>query len=107
MSKTVCLDFDGVIHEYKGWNNGELNGPLPGAKDFIQKLIESNYQVIIHTTREPAVVKAWLAMYALPLLDVSATKPPAIAYVDDRAVVFRGDFDSAYADILNMKTYWE
>ena len=34
-------------------------------------------------------------------------KPPAIVYVDDRAVCFTGNFDKTLDEILHFRTHWE
>lgn len=88
----ICLDFDGVLAEYDGWK-GELHlgKPLDGALDFIRKQ-SRNYQFVIHTVREPRLVEQWLLHYGFPALPVLTVKPKAIAYVDDRAVRFDGDW---------------
>lgn len=54
--KTVCMDFDGVIHAYtSGWDkvNGAtsiLDGPVEGIKTVIEEL-RKDYKVVIVSTR--------------------------------------------------------
>ena len=106
--KTVCVDFDGVIHEYKGWNGFLPTGePIPGAREFLANLA-ARYQVVIHTSRKPEYVWPWLTRYAMTdmVYEVTNTKVPAIAYVDDRAVRFDGDFDKALREI-SSPAHWE
>lgn len=117
--KTVCVDLDGVLAQYDGWN-GVLNigDPIPGAREFLIGLSEFA-KVCIHTTRTNAVankdskmneqelrsnVKDWLVKHRLPFDSIACGegKPLAVAYVDDRAVVCRPmkdienqDFDTA------------
>ena len=54
MKKTVCLDFDGVIHSYtSGWQ-GEENindSPLFGAVDSINQLRERGHTICLAMLR--------------------------------------------------------
>lgn len=88
----ICIDFDGVIHRYsKGWNGGEIyDRPMPGAKVAIRRLMKQ-FTVIILTAREADThhkVRAWLKKWGFPKIKVTNIKPPAIAYIDDRAIHF-------------------
>lgn len=110
--RTVCVDFDGVIHRYsKGWHDGSIyDEPMPGAIEGIKRLQE-RYAVVVHTSRDPGPVAAWLIDRDVlatwytgnpdpdvnqhpefwndqTMVLVTNRKMPAFAYVDDRAVVF-------------------
>ena len=115
---TLCVDFDGVIHDYTigDWREGALYGePLPGAIAALFRLRDRGWNVVIHTTRGRSEqlrrdIREWLynrtmdwdSVFAetvfAPWLEsgdpkdfpfiVTATKLPAIAYIDDRAVRF-------------------
>lgn len=51
MKKTVCVDLDGVLSEYKGWQGVEKIGPpIPGSQEFTRKL-SLVADVVIFTTR--------------------------------------------------------
>lgn len=104
---TVCIDFDGVLSAYKGWKGPEhTEPPVPGAKEFVQRLIDEGYKVMIHTTRDMDVVSEWLSNYDFPEEVVIVNyKPPALVYIDDRAHRFDGDWDSAYRAI-HQKPWW-
>ena len=107
--KHVCVDFDGVLAEYTGWKGPDhLGDPRPGAKHFLQMVVDQGMKVIILTTRDPDAVHTWLIDHAMhDLVDrVTRQKPPAIAYLDDRAICFRGNFVEAYANIMHFKPYW-
>ena len=96
----ISVDFDGVIHSYKrGWT-GEIpeDPPVPGALEFIKSIIDMGYDVVIHSARaqEPKGLKGiekWLSQHGFPDLKVTAEKPHAEAYVDDRGIRFNGDFN--------------
>lgn len=95
--KTVAVDFDGVLHAYtRGWT-GEIpeDPPMPGALDFVVRLLDAGAEVVVYTTRAStpgglAATCRWLERYAFPAdrLRVTDGKPMAVAYVDDRAVPF-------------------
>jgi hypothetical protein len=93
--RTVAVDFDGVIHTYaSGWTGYEpTDGPEPGALEFIERLISDGYRVVImssraHTADGRRHIQRWLLRYGFPVLEVTAQKVMAVAYVDDRAVPY-------------------
>lgn len=65
MSKTIAIDFDGVIHKYsKGWQDGEIyDEPIPGAFEAINSLFAQGYSVFIFSSRSPRQIKKWLDKY--------------------------------------------
>lgn len=106
-TRTIAVDFDGVIHRYgRGWADGSIyDEPIPGALEGLRILL-AHYAVFIHTSRNPRQVAEWLAEHGLetcvegdihapmtfwndrgPLL-VTSRKLPAWRYVDDRALLF-------------------
>jgi hypothetical protein len=111
MGAIVAVDFDGVLNTYTGWL-GEYNlyDPRPGAKEFIEELFDLGYDVFIHTTRNPDRVYEWLRDHQFPSINriqITQVKPPALCYVDDRAVCFNGDFHKSIEQIKTFKTHWE
>ena len=107
--KKVSIDFDGVLNEYSGYVEDELGVPRVGAKDFLQKLYEEGYKIIIHTCRDADDVRDWLEVHDLseyvPIISIE--KIPSIAYIDDRAIAFDGNYQSAYMLLKNFETHWE
>jgi adenylylsulfate kinase len=107
--KHVCVDFDGVLAQYTGWQGpGHLGDPRPGVEHFLQSIVDLGMKVIILTTREPVAVQFWLIENQLShFIDrVTREKPPALVYLDDRALCFRGDFGYALEAIKRFKPYW-
>ncbi len=104
----VALDFDAVIHRYKGWNHGKLDDPIDGAKEFIEKLQLRGFRVVIHSTRDEAAIAAWLKQHGFPELEICSEKPPFIVLLDDRVVQFNGRFTNQLLDeVSNFRAYWE
>ncbi len=109
-NKTVVFDFDGVIHKYsKGWQDGSIyDEPVEGIKDIIDKLRKSGYQVVVVSTRTAKreglkEVISWLNKYHIAVDDIQDTKPPAICYIDDRAITFNGNINGLYQKIVSFE----
>lgn len=105
--KTVAVDFDGVLNNYKGYDPDDLGTPRQGVHDFLETL-DKEYTIIIHSTRPSDKIERWLRENHLDkyIQRVTQNKPPAVAYIDDRAVRFNGD----YKDCLKRfteKAYWQ
>lgn len=110
MKKTVCLDFDGVLNTYTGWKGeDELFLPRPGLEAFLQSLRDGGYHIVVHSTRSAEKIAEWLSGHGIANLVDSVTdvKPPAIAYIDDRAIRFDGDYSSAFQQLEDFRAYWE
>lgn len=89
--KTIAIDFDGVIHRYSnGWCGGRIyDEPMEGAIESMERLIKKGFKVVILTARDDLEpVREWLTKHNFPDVTVTNTKPPAIAYIDDRAIRF-------------------
>lgn len=111
--KTICFDFDGVIHSYKsGWKGIDIipDAPVEGINEVINKLREDNYEVIVVSTRCSEVkglmaIEEWLSIHDIHVDHVCKEKPPAICYVDDRAICFNGKTDGLVEQIKGFKNW--
>lgn len=105
IKKTICVDFDGVLNEYDGYEEGDLGEPLTGSKEFIKEL-RKKYKVVILTSRPKEQVIDWLNNNGFPSMKVTNRKVPAVAYIDDRAIQFKGSYIQTIYEAINFKPYW-
>ncbi|MEM4721777.1 MAG: hypothetical protein QXT73_06950 [Candidatus Methanomethylicaceae archaeon] len=108
--KHICVDFDGVLAEYDGWRGPSVLGkPMEGAKDFLVQLVRMGYRVVVHTAREPLLIRNWLKEHGMFKLVSKVTKEkiPASAYIDDRAICFRGSFEDVLEAVKGFRPYWK
>ena len=117
MAKTVVFDFDGVIHSYtSGWQ-GEGNIPDPpvqGIREALKEIHDAGYEVMVVSTRCATIeghgaIEAWLYDNGLrEYIDkVCREKPPAIAYIDDRAICFVGHPETLLKKIQNFQPWYK
>ena len=108
--KHVCVDFDGVLAKYTGWKGPDhLGEPFSGTAGFLREINDLGMKVIILTTRDPVRIQFWLLENGLSeLVDrVTREKPPALAYIDDRAICFEGDFGAILWKLIRFTPYWK
>lgn len=106
---TIAIDFDGVLNDYTGWNGEEhLYDIRTGTKSFLAEL-SYNYRIVIYTALDPWRVECWLLKWGLSkyIEEVTQAKPIARCYLDDRAITFDGNFQTAYEAIKKFKPFWE
>jgi hypothetical protein len=107
---TVCLDFDGVIHAYTTEWAGETtisDPPTHGAGRAIERLRE-RYRVVVHSPRcrteeGRTAIEHWLQKHGIAVDEICEHKPPAMVYLDDRAVRFEGDWNEAISAINSFR----
>lgn len=100
---TVCVDLDGVLAYFDKWKGPlHIGEPVEGAAKFTESLSQRAEVVIftsrLHQTEERGdldeienVVREWLDRHEFSYKSIyrGVGKPPASAYVDDRAVTCR------------------
>ena len=113
--RTLCLDFDGVVHAYsRGWQDGLLyDVVVPGWFEWAKEAADKFHLVIYSSRSETeagiASMKMWMAERALQAdcwdstnqicdfldsLQYAASKPAAFLTIDDRCIRFTGDWSA-------------
>jgi adenylylsulfate kinase len=115
--KTICVDFDGVIAQYGGFEGQDKFGePVDGVQNALKVLKEHGYTIIVFTTRKNrAALRKYLKDNDITYDAINQNpdqpegtnegKPIADVYLDDRAVTFRGNWKRALEDIAMFKPY--
>ncbi|HJW11297.1 MAG TPA: hypothetical protein VJ598_05910, partial [Albitalea sp.] len=104
--RTVCLDFDGTLTQPVPYTPGEATAPpRPGLVRALRALRGAGYRLVVLTARPPGEVHGWLHRHqvAAYIDEVTNTKPPAAAYVDDRGVTFDGDWGAVHTEIERLQ----
>lgn len=117
--KSICIDFDGVIHSYtSGWKGIDQipDPPVPGAIVAIMKYIDYGYDVCIYSSRskEQAGILAMIHWFLdngmhrsdMDKLSFPTQKPPAWLTIDDRCICFNGQFPDT-DEIDNFKPWFK
>lgn len=120
MAKTICIDFDGVIHDYsKGWQGVDVfDKPVSGAKEGTAALKGQGWTIIIYTTRnDTPALRQWLQENHItydhinknPNQPEGSDKGKLIAnvYLDDRGILFGGNWEKAVEKTLNFIPWQE
>lgn len=114
MKKTVVFDFDGVIHSYtSGWQGVDVipDPPVPGIKEAIEA-IRQTYRVVVISARGTTyggekAIKEYLKKHGIEVDAITTKKPPAVCYVDDRALCFDGRSEDLLEKINNFKPWYK
>ena len=101
--KTIGVDFDGVIHKSSlGFHDGTVyDEPIDGSLEAIKQL-SKKYKIVVYSAKarpdRPLVnnktgielIKEWLIKHDIfqYVQEVTAIKPRALFYIDDRAITF-------------------
>lgn len=108
--RTICLDFDGVIHSYRSGWCGETEIPDPpihGTREAIIRLRRTHRVVICSARCRSAAgrqgIHDWLARHQIEVDEICEHKPPAHIYIDDRALRFTGDWEQTLIDIHEFR----
>lgn len=112
---TVVFDLDGVIHSYvSGWQGVDVipDPPVPLIQEEIERIRKAGYKVVVVSTRcvNPAgmdAVKNYLDVNGIVVDEVLAEKPPALVYIDARAIRFDGDPRGLLEQIQQFRPWQE
>ena len=113
--KTVVFDFDGVIHSYtSGWQGMAVanDPPVDGIREAIAEIRAAGYEVAVVSTRcadmkgYQAIVQ-YLDKHDIKFDRILAVKPPAIVYIDDRAICFDGKPETLLDKINAFKPWYK
>jgi len=122
--KTLCLDFDGVLHSYtSGWGGHEViaDDPVPGALEFLYDAVKV-FKVAIFSSRSSTsqgieAMQRWVEAHAKPLffdygapwwlqIEWPVNKPAAFVTIDDRAITFTGEWPSM-DELVNFRPWFD
>ena len=109
----IGIDFDGVIHRNsKGFYDGTVyDVPVDGAKEALEAIAEK-YVIVVYSAKARKdrmlingktgveLIWEWLKDYDMAHLvsEVTAEKPRAVCYIDDKAIRFT-DWRSALESV--------
>lgn len=114
-SRELLVDFDGTLAQ---WAYPDMGEPTAGAAHAIATLRRLGYRIIVWSARmdrslysvaERAqtlnAITDWLARYEIVVDDIDCGldgKRVAGAYIDDKAIAFRGDWIDVLAEVQRM-----
>lgn len=109
----VVLDFDGVINSYtSGWKGYDVisDPPVDGIKEAIDEIRGAGYEVHVistrcSTTKGMDAVQRYLKENDIHVDSIGCAKPPAVVYVDDRALCFDGHPETLLSKIKGFKPW--
>lgn len=103
-ANVVCVDFDGTLYPWGPlFSRAE---PNPGAVEAVKRMKEAGFRIVIFTSRlsptwcfsehesltgQYNYIQDILLRDGIPFDDITSEKVPAVAYIDDKAIVYRGD----------------
>ena len=117
--RTLCIDFDGVIHSYeRGWQGGEIYGTVtPGFFEWAAHA-RHHFKLVIYSSRSKdgtESMERWLAYHhkkwvstewtggetvRLDHFEFAHKKPAAWLTIDDRCIRFEGRWDWLRPEVL-------
>lgn len=122
---TLCIDFDGVIHDYNdGWKGGEIYGEVVlGFFEWVER-VRDHFKLVIYSSRSESDEgtfamgmwlnekrNRWIAAGGVrnptvPLpIEFANKKPPAWLTIDDRAIRFEGNWAAPELTAEAMKNF--
>lgn len=112
-TKTLAVDFDGVLNAYTGeWDGYQpTTPPVEGAQWFCREVMERGIDIVVFSCRALSTegqkgIEEWLTKHNFPAMVVTGTKPVATWYLDDRGWRFNGDFASFLDLMVVLERPW-
>jgi hydroxymethylpyrimidine pyrophosphatase-like HAD family hydrolase len=116
--KTFAFDFDGVIATYDGnFIEGVAGKPNKNVVDAIKVLKKQGHKTLIYSIRSTAFIKKYCKKYKIPVdyfnnnpnyKTGNSGKPVASVYLDDRAILYKGQNTKQIVSLLNnFKVYYK
>lgn len=109
MKKTILVDLDGVLNEYKGnYDENFIPPAKEGAEEFLKKLA-SKFVIKIFTTRPPEKAGIWVKSnnFEQYIEEVTNKKEPAHLIIDDRCINFDGNYHNMLEKIENFNVWYK
>lgn len=113
---TIILDFDGVLHAYKGWKgpmhfeDEMVRGAREALADYVEHFNVAIYSTRSHDPEAKEALKTWMENRLAPgvftKLQFVDKKVPASLLIDDRGFHFEGTFPSVEF-IQNFQPWWK
>jgi hypothetical protein len=116
----IGIDFDGVIHKNsKGFHDGTVyDDPIPGAREALERL-SKDYVIVVYSAKARKdrmlingktgveLIWEWLEKNNMSsfVKEVTAEKPRAVFYIDDKAVRFNGIWNDTFIDLERFGYY--
>lgn len=88
----LAIDFDDTISDRSNRAPGKrLGEPLPRALEALQRLSDEGHQIIVHscmaaTPTGRQAIADWLEWHDIDVNGITATKPLADYYIDNKAI---------------------
>lgn len=97
----IAIDLDGVL--MKNTSGANYQDPMPNASVVVKEL-HKNFEIVIFTARMNGKdarnvkdirknIADWCAKNDIPFDDITAVKPKALMYIDDRCLRFTNWMD--------------
>jgi hypothetical protein len=110
----IGIDFDGVIHaNSKGFYNGSVyDDPIPGARAALE-VLSKKFVIVVYSAKARQdrmlidgktgieLIWDWLKKHNMNgfVKEVTAEKPRAVFYIDDKAIRFNGSWNDTFLEL--------